>query len=324
MEQAVGPSQLWRVPYPQGNPSRITYDTADYKTVSISRDGNTIVSIQSLQEGQISVAPGGDAQRARAIASTVDRVYGLDWNSKGRILFSSMSGNNLVISSIEPDGSNPIQLTANDSDNYMPATSPDGRFVVFASYRTGTLNIWRMNAADGSELKQLTSSDGNSYPSFSPDGQWVLYDNQSSTTFTVWKVPIEGGPPVQLTNEYTRMPAVSPDGQFIAARYLVEGGSREIAIFPFNGGAPIERLPIPVTDWQKVQWMPEGRALTYIDTSKGVDNIWRYDLGTRSSRQLTNFKTDRIFAYAWSPDFKSIACLRGTESRDVTVINNQP
>ena len=325
MEQAVGPSQLWRVPYPQGNPSRITNDTADYKTVSISRDGNTIVSIQSLQEGLIWVAPDGDSQRARAIASTVGRVYGLDWNSKGRILFSSsMSGNNLVISSIEPDGSNPIQLTANDSINYMPATSPDGRFVVFASYRTGTLNIWRMNAADGSELKQLTSSDGNLYPSFSPDGQWVLYDNQSSTTFTVWKVPIEGGTPVQLTNEYTRMPAASPDGRFIACRYLAEGSSREIAIFPFAGGGPIERFPIRVTDWQKVQWMPEGRALTYIGTSKGVDNIWSFDLASRKSRQLTDFKTDRIFAYAWSPDFKWLACLRGTESRDVTVINNQP
>jgi eukaryotic-like serine/threonine-protein kinase len=323
-EQAVGPVQLWRVPYPQGSRSRITNDTANYETVSLSRDGNTMVSIQSRQEGQIWVAPDGDAQRARAIFSTVGRVNGLDWNSKGRIVFSSLGGKNLVISSIEPDGSNRIQLTANDSSNYTPATSPDGRFIVFASYRTGTLNIWRINAADGSEPKQLTSSDGNSYPSFSPDGQWVLYDNQSSTTFTVWKVPIEGGTPVQLTNEYTRMPAVSLDGQFIACRYLAEGSSREIAIFPFAGGAPIERLPIPVTDWQKVQWIPEGRALTYIDSAKGVSNIWRYDLSTRSARQLTDFKTARIFAYAWSPDFKWLACMRGTESRDVTVINNQP
>ena len=323
-EQAVSPIQLWRVPYPQGSTSRITNDTANYETVSISRDGNTMVSVQSRYDGQIWVAPDGDARRARAVASTVGRVNGMDWNSKGRILFSSMSGKNLVISSIEPDGSNRIQLTANDSDNYTPATSPDGRFIVFASYRTGSLNIWRMNAADGSEPKQLTFSDGNSYPSFSPDGQWVLYDNQSDTTFTVWKVPIDGGTPVQLTNEYTRMPVVSPDGQFMACRYLVEGGSREIAIFPFAGGPPIERLAIPVMDWQKVQWMPGGRALTYIDAAKGVYNIWRYDLGTRTSRQLTDFKTDRIFGYAWAPDFKQLACLRGTESRDVTVINNQP
>ena len=32
---------------------------------------------------------------------------------------------------------------------------------------------------------------------------------------------------------------------------------------------------------------------------------------------------DQIFAYAWSPDFKQLACLRGTEVRDVTLIINQ-
>src|SRR5207247_804019 len=110
-----------------------------------------------------------------------------------------------------------------------PATSPDGRIVVFASNRNGSgLNIWRMNPEDGSDLKQLTFSTGNSYPSVSADGKWVLYDNQSKDT-TVWKVPINGGEPVRLTSEYSRMPIESPDGQFFAGRYLSESGSREIA-----------------------------------------------------------------------------------------------
>ena len=76
-------------------------------------------------------------------------------------------------------------------------------------------------------------------------------------------------------------------------------------------------------DWQRVQWTPDGRALTYIAIDKGVSNIWSYDLGTRSSKQLTNFTTELIYAYAWSPDFTQIASLRGSETRDVIVINNQ-
>jgi len=182
-----------------------------------------------------------------------------------------------------------------------------------------------MNATDGSELKQLTFSDGNSYPSCSPDGKWVFYDNQSGpVTFTVWRVPIDGGEAQQLTDKYTRMPIVSPDGQFMACRYLEERGSREIAIFRSDGGAPVERTPIPVMEWQHVQWKPDGRALTYVATAGGVSNIWSYDLANRSEKQLTDFKsTDQIFAYAWSPDFKQLACLRGTEIRDVTLITNQ-
>jgi eukaryotic-like serine/threonine-protein kinase len=323
-ERALSPIQLWRVSYPQGESVRITNDTNNYDTVSISRDGNMIVSVQGRPEGKIWVAPGGDAHNAKAIASTIDRGWGLDWTSNGRIVFSSMAGNNLHISSIGSDGSNPIQLT-NVADNYTPATTPDGRFIVFASYRGGSLNIWRMNAADGSDPRQLTFTDGNSYPSCSPDGKWVFYDNQSNYPFTVWKVPIDGGEAQRLTDKYTRMPVVSPDGQFMACRYLAEeGGSGEIAIFRSDGGDPIERLPIPVMDWQRIQWKPEGRTVTYVDTADGVANIWSYDLANRSKKQLTHFKTDdQIFAYGWSPDFKQLASLRGTEIRDVTLITNQ-
>jgi hypothetical protein len=122
----------------------------------------------------------------------------------------------------------------------------------------------------------------------------------------------------------TRMPIVSPDGKFFACRYLVEGGSREIAIFPVTGGIPIERLPIPVRDWQRIQWTADGRALTYIDTVNGISNIWSYDLASRLPKQLTDFKTDETtFAYAWSPDYKQLASLRGTNIRDVMIFNHQ-
>jgi Tol biopolymer transport system component len=75
-------------------------------------------------------------------------------------------------------------------------------------------------------------------------------------------------------------------------------------------------------DWQRVQWVANGHALTYIDTANGVSNIWSYDLDGGSSKKLTEFTTDKIFAYAWSPNQKQLACERGMELRDVTVISN--
>ena len=235
-----------------------------------------------------------------------------------------MAGDNLNLSLLDADGPEQTQVTANTGDNYTPATSPDGRYIVFASNRTGSLNIWRINAEDGSNPNQLTFSDGNSYPSVSPDGRWVFYDNQNNSTFTVWKVPIDGGVAVQLTDQYTRMPIVSPDGQSFACRYLVEGGSREIAIFPLSGGHPIARLPIPVMDWQRIQWTADGRALTYVDTVNGISNIWSYDLASRLPKQLTDFKTDETtFAYGWSPDYKQLAIHRGTNIRDVMIVSYQ-
>ena len=182
-----------------------------------------------------------------------------------------------------------------------------------------------MNADDGSDARQLTFSDGNSYPAFSPDGQWVaydIYDNRNEGAWAAWKVPVDGGTPVHLADR-ARMPVVSPDNQFIACRTYPEGRSPEIGILSVGGGSLIKRLPIPIRDWQRVQWTPDGHALTYIDIADGVSNIWSYDLADGSRKQLTDFKSDQIFAYAWSPDFKQLACLRGTEVRDVTMITNQ-
>lgn len=321
-EQALSPYQLWRVSYPQGEAARITNDTIEYKSVSLSRSGDTIVPVQTHQAGQIWLESEGDAPQVRAIASTVGRTYGLDWTSKGKLVFSSMAGNNLNISMIDPESSRQTQLTVNAGDNYLPAASPDGRYIVFASNRAGSLNIWRMNAEDGSELKQLTFSDGNSYPSYSADGQWVVYDNLSNSRTTLWKVSIDGGEPAQLTDVYARMPVISPDNQFIACRYLIEADLEGIAILPFAGGPLVRRLPIPIMEWQRLQWTNGGRSLTYIDSANGASNIWSYDLAGGSRKQLTEFKTDKIYAYAWAPDHKQLACVRGSEIRDVITMTN--
>jgi Tol biopolymer transport system component len=322
-EQPMAPSQLWRVSYPQGHAERITNDTADYRGASLSRT-NAIVSVQSQRNTRIWTGGHDDAEPAKLIASVVGLGFGLSWTADGKIVFSSMAGNHLNISLIDPDGSNPNQLTFNAGDNYTPATSPDGRFIVFSSNRTGSFNIWRMNAKDGSDLKQLTFGDANSYPSCSADSQWVFYDNQSNSRVTVWKVPIDGGDPVQLTNEYARMPVAAPDNQSMACRYYVENGARRgIAVIPVQGGLPVKLLPIPVMLFQRIQWISNGHALSYIDIANGVSNIWSYNLDDGSKQQLTNFQADQIFAYAWSPDNKQLACERGAEVNDVITVGDQ-
>ena len=90
-----------------------------------------------------------------------------------------------------------------------------------------------------------------------------------------------------------------------------------------NGGEPIKLLDIPIAEWQRVQWLRDGRTLAFIKSVGGVSNIWSYDPDSGSTKQLTDFKDGRIFAYAWSPDYKQLACERGSEVRDVTLIKLQ-
>jgi Tol biopolymer transport system component len=316
-ERETSPRALWRIRFPDGAAERLTYDPEDYGGVSLS--GNNIVTVRTNVKWNIWVFTVGESQKASAVLSGVGRNYGLAWTRDGKIVFSSMVQDRLNLSLMDPDGSNRVRLT-NEGDNYLPAASADGRFILFASNRNGAFNIWRINAGDGSDPKQLTFSDGNFYPSASPDNEWVAYDNDGSS---VWKVPMNGGEPLKVGEKY-RMPVFSPNNQFIACRSNSKSDSRDVAVFSAQGGQPLRHLAIPVQDWQRIYWLND-HEVSYIDNVNGNSNIWSYNIDTGTSKQLTNFNGDgdRIYAYAWSPDYKQAACQRGTNISDVTMLPNE-
>lgn len=319
-DQATKPFQLWRISYPDGIRRQITTDLAEYRGVSLA-DRN-IISVRIDRSWELVVASAtNDYSDVSSITSGVGLSYGLNWAGNKRIVFSSMAQNKLNILRINTDGADLVQLTANSGDNYSPTASADGRFIVFSSSRgDGHYNLWRMNTDDGSDLKQLTFTDANFYPSISPDDRWVAYDNQQSNKKSVWRVPLQGGPPSRVIETY-RMPAFSPDGQLIAVRYDLKSGSRDVAILSSDDGEPLRNVSIPILEWQRVQWL-NNHTLSYIKNVDGEANIWSYDLNTGSTKQLTNFNRDQIFAYAWSPDYKMLACQLGTRMGNVIIIKS--
>ena len=316
-KRLTSPHHLWQISFPEGDAREITTDASEYTSVSLS--GQRIVTVNTDRSWQIWVGPLNNLQATTEIVTGTNLNYGLSWSSHG-ILYSSMTQEGLNIYRINPDGSNKVQLTAAAEDNYMPASSRDGGFIVFASSRSGSSNIWRMNA-DGSDLRQLTKGNDDYYPSCSPDNQWVAYDNLSEWKASVWKVPLAAGEAIKVGENY-RMPAFSPDGQLIACRYDNVSGSRNVAIFPAQGGEPLQHFEVPRQDWQNVQWLQNSQELSYVKNAAGYSNLWTYDLKTGTSKQLTDFNSEQIYAYAWSPDFKQIAFLRGTKMNTVTMISS--
>ena len=119
-----------------------------------------------------------------------------------------------------------------------------------------------------------------------------------------------------------RMPVFSPNGQLIAARYDEESGTNDVAIFSVDGGAPLQHVPIPILEWQRVQWI-DDQTLSYINTVNGASNLYSYNLYTGVRKQLTFFESDQIVAYAWSPDFTRVACQRVTNIGDVIIISSE-
>ena len=175
---------------------------------------------------------------------------------------------------------------------------------------------------DGSNPKQLTFGIDARSPEITPDGQWIVYSDVGSGTRTLWKVSIDGDNQAQLTDYFSREPAVSLDGKQIVFVFLDERVTPKrlrIAIMPFGGGPPTKILDLPP---RRIRWTSDGRALTYPDARDGVPNIWIQPLDGNPPKQLTNFTNDQIFAYAWSRDGKRLACARGNQISDVVLISS--
>jgi Tol biopolymer transport system component len=226
--------RIWLVPHPAGEARPITDDLNVFlreTTPSVSADGKLAV-LQSQVNSEIWIAPAGDVRRARRILRGVfprfEGCDGLAWTPDGRLLYTAYVGNSQVIWSMSSDGSDQRQLTsnqANTSDSRMCATV-DGRYVVFQSNRSGSLEIWRVNS-DGSNLKQLTTGGDNSLPSLSPDSRWIIYTAVRDGEETLWRISIDGGEPTQIT----AMPSSVSQALATVSTLPLWGGRRSVCRF---------------------------------------------------------------------------------------------
>ncbi|MFN7929714.1 MAG: hypothetical protein U0Y68_17580, partial [Blastocatellia bacterium] len=220
----------------------------------------------------------------------------------------------------EADGTGAKQLTADGKEHFDPAVAPDGRSHIWSSSAAGKRNVWRMNM-DGSNPQQHTHGNNEWHPEYTPDGQWLVY---VTTPHSLAKTPVAGGQPVQLTNGLSWRPTVSPDGKWIAYNRLDEAsGQWQIGIIPIDGGATTKIFDAPSPNvFRALRWTPDGRGIAYPVTSGKVSNLWSQLLDGSAPHQLTNFKEQLIFDFAWSRDGKQLALSRGVVNSDVVLINH--
>jgi serine/threonine protein kinase len=329
----AGDGQLWYLSHPDGNARNITNDSNEYRGVSVSEDSSMLVTIQfgglllniwveSFDKG------GGDA---RQITTKVGNNGGPGWTPDGKIVYTSNASGNFDIWIMDQGGANPRQLTANQGQNWYSTLTADGRYIVFLSDRSGSTHIWRMDN-DGGNPKQLTNGNGETWPYCSPDGKWVVYVSTVQSKPMLWKVPLDGGDAIQLTDKFSGGPAISPDGKLVACVYFDEGVNvpAKLAIIPIEGGPPVKMFELPPSAVQPyeparlgyLRWASDGSAVTYVDTRGGVSNIRSQPLDGRPPKQITDFKSDRIFFFDWSRDGKRLALARGARVNDVVLISD--
>jgi TolB protein len=321
-ESAIAAShQLWHLALPGGEAHRLTNDLNSYDSLSLAADAGSLVALRKEDSLSLWVAPKGDANRALQLSRTSkdDGARGLAWTPDGRIVFTSTAGGSSSLWLRDADGGNQKQLDAGEA--LHPSAPATGPWLTFLSSRTGELNLWRIEFGGGG-LRQLTNASLYGGNSCTPDGKWVVYVGRHNEKIMLWKAPLDGGEPVQLTDQAAISPAVSPDGKLIAYSGRDNQGRRNIVIMPFVGGAAIKTFELPLNMYLPawLRWTPDGHMVSYVCTRGGVSNIWGQPLSGGAPKQLTDFKTEQIRAFAWSRDGR-LAVSRGVVNSDVVLIS---
>ncbi len=326
-EPATAPTQIWILPYPSGKPYQITNDLNNYGSIGLTADSKILLAGQFETTSGIWLISNINSSPPKAVKQGKHHHFNfLSWTGDNRILYASSASSNRDIWTINADGSNQKQLTADAGENIQPVASPDNRYIVFSSDRAtvGVQNIWRMDA-DGANPVRLTGGGGEFQPVVTPDGKWVIYTSEAATDAknsprTLWKIPIDGGEPLQLISNPSQWADIAPDGKTFACWYKTDEKSPwKIAVFPIEGGEPLKILDI--TPVSPVHWTPDAQAISFVKTVEGVSNIWSQPLNGGEPKQITDFTTEQILNFDWSND-NQLICSRSITNRDTLLISN--
>jgi Tol biopolymer transport system component/DNA-binding winged helix-turn-helix (wHTH) protein len=307
-------NHLWQLSYPGGEAIRLSDGLGSYLDLSIASHADKAAASQVSRISDMWVGPAGEPHKLKKITQASNSFC---WLPDGRLVYSSMTAGTEQLWTMRADGSEQRQLTNDRFAKGSPAVTPDGRYVVFVSNRSGVFQVWRMDIGGGN-LVQLTDGGGKNFPAVSPDGKWVLYNTIAD--WSLWKVPIDGGEPVRLTDYIATHPCVSPDGKSIACM----GGNEskgQLLVAPFEGGQPLRNLEL--AGWNsRVQWTTDGKAILYVAYHDGIGRIVKQSLDGSPANEVMSFGEDEAFDFGCSFDGQSLAVTRGAWRHDIVLIND--
>lgn len=327
-QEFLGPHQLWQISWPSGLAHRITNDLTDYRGVSVTPDEEALSTVATEANSTIWLTSGPQYLATQLASTRNDGLGGIAWTPDNQLVFTSGVGLQSDIWIVDTARGLKKPLTSDNRRDFAPTVTRDGRFLIYSSEQEGSpAKVWRTNI-DGSNPKQLTFGNDDRFPSCSADGKWVFYSSfipnqQERYDEKLWKVPLDGGESTLVVDEPSTRPLVSPDGKLVSFAYQPAPDlAWKVRVISYETGEVVKDLAVAASALSSLQWSPDGRGLTYVETADGVSNIWHLPLSGSAPKQITHFNTAQIFFYAWSPDGKRLAMVRGVQNGDVVLIRN--
>src|SRR5215475_10844747 len=206
------------------------------------------------------------------------------------------------------------RLTSGPGDKLFPKFSPDGKWIAFTAFYDGNPDVYLIPSSGG-EPKRLTFHPGPDIVlGWTPDGKNVLFRSGRITApitgvTRLFTVPVSGGAAKALPVPRGDLTSFSPDGNKIAyletsqenrtwKRYR-GGWSLPIAIYDLKKNTYEE---LPKTAGMDLFPMWHGNSIYFISDRDGVMNLYSYDLASKQTKKLTDYKEYDIKWPSVGPD----------------------
>jgi len=329
--------------YPSGKFHTVTNDTNNHATLTISSDGHTLATVQNQVTSEIQLLPASGTGPASLVPGLPAQgfISAFDWLGNDELVVSK----GLRLLRMRTDGSSSSSIL-NDPGGFIGSVDTCGGKgpIVFTWYFHGGENggrIWRADA-EGTAPVALSPAGEPKLWQCSKDGKW-LYESATSGNSDIRRLSVVNGgneetlPSTTIANVLMMGTALSSDGKTYARLVAEENpearnytqkillqnlddpkpSTRTLALegtrnFVFHGSSPDASF----------QFSPDGKALAFVVEEKGVDNIWLQPLDGSNGHPITNFKSEEITGFRWSPDAKHLAVGRNHNGSDVILLRD--
>lgn len=323
--------EVWLVSYPGGETRLLENGIDGVFGVSVSEDGNSLVTVKTNRITSFAVSPADDLTKATPLLTKNGdeslMPLGADWTADGRIVFSTINNGSADIWIMNSDaGGQPKQLTSEAAADILPKAAADGKYIYFLSNRTGLMSVWRMNA-DGTNPQKITENQDVFAFELSPDGGEVFYTARAENIFAqkLWKISAGGEGAKQLMEKPLYLPRIAPDGKTIAGYFSeTENQNFKLTLIATENGAVLRQIDTPATEgFALFDWHPDGQSLYLATRQNNATTLWRQSLdGVTAPAKLKEWQNEALFRLDISRDGKSVFYEKGVATNSILLLRS--
>jgi len=264
-----------------GNATIVHSYRGSFQAPNWTHDGKALIYAQEGRLYRFDLA----SRRAAAIntgfatSNNNDHVLSFDGLMMGISHHAVEDSGASIVYTLRASGGTPTRVTAK-GPSYLHGWSPDGRWLVYTGERSGELDVYKISAAGGEEIRLTTAPGLDDGPEYTPDGAYIYFNSSRSGRMQLWRMRPDGTAQEQVTNDGFNnwFPHISPDGQWIVylafppdvapddhpfykhvlLRLMPIGGGPARVIAYLYGGQGTINVP---------SWSPDGARLAFVSNS---------------------------------------------------------